>query len=76
MTFGFATSASQIHIYLNSLLNERALEGTFNQEKAIVGAYFMIVKADGSFTALVLIAMITADPSPEDGGRLGAWRPA
>ena len=53
-----------------------ALVGTFNQEKAIVGAYSMIVKADGSFTALVLIAMITADPSPEDGGRLGAWRPA
>ena len=72
MTFGFATLASQIHIYLNSVLNERALEGTFNQEKA----YSMIVKADGSFTALVLIAMITADPSPEDGGRLGAWRPA
>ena len=53
MTFGFATSASQIHIYLNSVLNERPLEGAFNQEKALVGALSVIVKTgcgtDGSF---------------------------
>ena len=36
----------------------KALEGIFNQEKAIVGAFSVIVKtdceADGSFAALVL----------------------
>ena len=51
MTF---TSASQFHIYLswdqhpfsiglNSVLNVKALVGAFNQEKALVGAFSMIV---------------------------------
>ena len=30
------------------------LVGTFNQEKALVGAFSVIVKTDGSFAALVL----------------------
>ena len=37
---------------LNSVLNVKALEGTFNQEKALVGAFSMNVKTDGSFAAL------------------------
>ena len=40
-----------------SVLNVRALVGAFNQEKALVGAFSVIVKTDcetdGSFTALV-----------------------
>ena len=46
--------ASQFHIYLlclgawcfNSVLNVKALEGAFNQEKALVGAFSAIVKTD------------------------------
>ena len=37
------------HIYLlwvNSVLNVKALVGTFNQEKALVGAFSVIVKTD------------------------------
>ena len=32
----------------------KALVGAFNQEKALVGAYSMIVKTDGSFAAVVV----------------------
>ena len=39
------------HIY-HSVLNVKVLEGVFNQEKALVGAFFVIVKTDGSFAAL------------------------
>ena len=61
MTF---VSASQFHIYLPwvnarleecliSVLNVKVLVGAFNQEKALVGAFFVIVKTgcgtDGSF---------------------------
>ena len=35
-------------------LNVKALVVTFNQEKAIVGAFSVIVKTDGSFAALLL----------------------
>ena len=42
---------------LNSVLNVKALEGAFNQEKALVGAFSVIVKTgcgtDGSLTALI-----------------------
>ena len=41
-------SASQFYIYSNV--------GPFNQEKALVGAFSMIVKTDGSFAALVFSA--------------------
>ena len=43
-------SASQFHVYLplsiclNSVLNVKALVGAFNQEKALVGAFSVIVK--------------------------------
>ena len=30
----------------------KALEGAFNQEKALVGVFCVIVKTDGSFAAL------------------------
>ena len=51
MTFA---SASKFHVYLpwgqrpclNSVLNVKALVGAFNQEKALVGAFSMIVKTD------------------------------
>ena len=33
----------------------KALVGNFNQEKALVGAFSVIVKTDGSFAALVEI---------------------
>ena len=38
---------------LNSILNVKAQVGTFNQEKAIVGVFSVIVKTNGSFAALV-----------------------
>ena len=38
----------------DSVLNVKALVGIFNQEKALVGAFFVIVKTDGSFAALVI----------------------
>ena len=61
MTFA---SVSQFHVYLlclgaclayclNSVLNVKALVGALNQEKALVGDFSVIVKTDGSFTALV-----------------------
>ena len=31
----------------------KAVEGTFNQEKALVGAFTVFVETDGSFAALV-----------------------
>ena len=45
----------QRHLWMapNSVLNVNALVGTFNQEKALIGAFFMIVNTDGSFAALV-----------------------
>ena len=41
---------------LNSVLNVKALVGAFNQERALVGAFSVIVKTEcetNSFTALV-----------------------
>ena len=37
----------------DSVLNVKALVGTFNQKKALVGAFSVIVNTDGSFAALV-----------------------
>ena len=36
-----------------SVLNVNTLVGTFNQEKALEGAFSVIMKNDGSFAALV-----------------------
>ena len=36
----------------NSVLNVKALVGAYNREKALVGAFSMIVKTDGSVAAL------------------------
>ena len=33
----------------NSVLNVKALEGTFNQEKALVEAFSMIIKSSRTF---------------------------
>ena len=55
---------SQFRVYLpwvnahlahcpNSVLTMKALLGTCNQEKALVGAFSMIVKTEGSFAALI-----------------------
>ena len=41
------------------MLNVKALEGTFNQEKALVVAFSMIVKTDGLFAALVSTFIFT-----------------
>ena len=37
-----------------SVLNVKALVGALNQEKALVGAFSVIVKTHGSLTALVV----------------------
>ena len=39
---------------LNRVLNVKALVGAFNQEKALVWVFSVIVKTDGSFAALVV----------------------
>ena len=36
----------------------KALVGTFNQEKVLVGAFSVIVKTDGSFAALVVTVQV------------------
>ena len=36
-----------------SVLNVKALVSAFNQEEALIGAFSVIVKTDGSFAALV-----------------------
>ena len=45
----------------------KALVGAFNQEKAIVGAFYVIVKTDGSFAALV-VTVHTGAVFAEAGG--------
>ena len=40
---------------LNSVLTVKAAEGPFKQEKALVGAFSMIVKTDGLYAALVFV---------------------
>ena len=56
-------------------LNLKALVDSLNKEKAIVGAFSMIVKTDGSFSAVVLarsqpLPLITHGPVECDNG---AW---
>ena len=46
--------ASQFHIFL-LCLSVKALVSVFKQEKAQVGATYVIVQTDGSFAALILI---------------------
>ena len=43
--------------HLFSIVSQKCLkcESTFNQEKALVGVLSMIVKTDGSFTALMTL---------------------
>ena len=40
---------------LNSVLTVKAAESRFKQEKALVGAFSMIVKTDGLYAALVFV---------------------
>ena len=37
----------------------KVLVGTFNQKKALVGAFSVIVKTDGSFAALIVSCRLT-----------------
>ena len=37
---------------LNSVLYVKALAGAFNQVKALIGAFYVIVETDGSITQL------------------------
>ena len=48
----------------NSVLNVKVLVGVFNQEKALLGAYSMILKTNGSFAALSR-TMTAGDSSPD-----------
>ena len=41
-------SVSHSALYLNCLLNVKVIENAFNQEKALVGAFSVIVKTDGA----------------------------
>ena len=36
-------------MYVNSVLNVKAIVGAFNQERALVGAFSMIVKSSRTF---------------------------
>ena len=45
-----------ISVLISQLLTVgNARLGTFNQEKALAGAFSMIVKTDGSFAALLVV---------------------
>ena len=48
----------------------KALVGAFNQEKALVGAFSVIVKTDGSFAALFVIMALGTDPGCREAGIL------
>ena len=61
--------ASQFHVYLpclgtclakslSSVLNVKSLVGSLNQERALVGAFSVRVKTDGSFAALVIMVTL------------------
>ena len=50
----------------NSVLNVKALVWALNQEKALVGAFTVIVKTDGSFAALV-VAHTSRQPGASAG---------
>ena len=68
---------------LNSVLNVKALVGAFNQEKALIGAFSVIVKTDcktdGSFYSTSLNPLAPFQLSGLDAletlldSRLGAW---
>ena len=80
-------SWTQSHVYLlmpvsHSVLNVKALVGTFNQEKALVGAFSVIVQTDcatdGSFYSTIQIASSVAVPprvstSNEEFQRRADW---
>ena len=55
---------------LNSVLNVKALVGTFNQEKALVGAFSVIVKTGvepmDRFAALLKTTTMIPSPASED----------
>ena len=55
--------AARLALCLNSVLNVKALVGTFNQEKALVGAFSVIVKTgcgtDESFYSTNLDRVVT-----------------
>ena len=57
-------------MYLNSVLNVKALVGAFNQEKALVGAFSVIVKPMDRFTALLLRSGLR--PGSRTGSRPGS----
>ena len=40
-----------------NVLNVKALVGVFNQEKALAGAFSVIVKTEGSFAALLITGL-------------------
>ena len=70
MTF---VSASQFHVYLAWVnphlalcLNVKVLVSTFNQEKALVGAFSVIVTTDGSFAALILSSTSIGNIFPDN----------
>ena len=74
MTFA---SGTQFHVYrgvntrlakcLNSVLNVKAVVGAFNQEKALVGAFSVIVhpvvEPMDRFTALMIMVATSAPPA-------------
>ena len=52
----------------------KALVGAFNQEKALVGAFSVIVKTDRSFTALILRPCVEKNLTMyAQGGEAAVW---
>ena len=83
MTFA---SATQLHVYLlwdqcpfsclNSVLNVKALVGTFNQVKALVGALSVIVTTDGLFAALIVSVLLFKLGSLVTNIQIGVKKPS
>ena len=49
-----STTVQNSVLIANSVLNVKALVGAFNQEKALVGAFSLIVKPMEHYTALLI----------------------
>ena len=51
---------------LNRFLNVKAIVAAVNQEQALLGAFSVIVKTDGSFASLIFLQFyVSTFPNPE-----------
>ena len=61
---------ARLALCLNCVFNVKVLEVAINQEKALVGAFSVIVKTNGSFAALAPTSQVLASVPEKDAGLL------